>query len=52
MDNPRIAVNLKPDDNALLLKAKAAFEDRTGVKIPTTDAIRLAIKALAEKEGV
>lgn len=50
--NPRIAVNLTKSDDALLKKAKAAFEKRTGVTIPTTETIRLAIKALATAEGV
>jgi hypothetical protein len=50
--NPRIAVNLTKSDYALLRKAKAAFEKRTGVTIPTTEAIRLAIKALANAEDI
>jgi len=52
MENPRIAVNLTEEDNELLMKAKAAIEDRLDFKIPLTEAIRFAIKALAQKEGV
>lgn len=52
MDNPRIAVNLTESDRTLLMNAKEAFESRTGVTIPLTEAIRLAIKALAKEEGV
>lgn len=51
--NPRIAVNLTPEDSELLDKAKAAFESRTGVsRLATTEAIRLAIKAFAREESV
>jgi len=52
MNNPRIAVNLTNEDHDLLMKAKAALEARLGLSIPITTAVRFAIKALAEKEGV
>lgn len=50
--NPRLAVNLLPAERAMLDKAKAAFERRTGATIPVTEVIRLAIKAFAKQEKV
>lgn len=44
--------NLYADDAKLFAKVKAKIERRIGLKLPTVHIIRLALTALADKEGV
>jgi len=46
----RLSMNLTQEDQDLLMSAKLYFEKRTGLSIPITQAIRLAIRSFARQE--
>lgn len=50
--HPRATMNLNPERSALLEKLKMKLTKKLGIPVTTTQAMNLAIDALAEREKV
>ncbi len=48
----RLAVNLSPDENRLVIALRAALERRFEQRLSLSDVIRIALKTQANAEGI
>jgi hypothetical protein len=48
----RLSMSLNKPEKALYDRLQKAMERRLGVRVPYTNIVRFALKALAEQEGV